>query len=216
MRLGARLMTGLLVAVLALPLAPGLPLAEAGKKKFKTVTRTFASNGQISVPNLGVGGNGFTAFPYPATIEVGGFKTGKITDVNLTLKAMSHGNFGEFDIMLVNDNTNTVVMSDAATGDASDVTLTLDDEAAPSLPENGPLASGQFKPTDVVSLEDVFFPPAPGPSTEDALRVFDGLNPNGTWQLFVVDDAIAITGNIAGGWELEIATKVKVKKKKKQ
>jgi hypothetical protein len=206
-------MTGLLVAVLALPLAPGLPLAEAGKKKSKTVTRTFASNGQIAVPNPN--GLTFAAFPYPATIEVGGFKKGRITDVNLTLKDMSHGDFDEFDIMLVKDNTNTVVMSQVATGLASDVTLTLDDEAAQSLPEDGPLASGRFLPTNLGSLDDFFSPPAPGPSTANALQVFDGLNPNGTWQLFVVDNTAVVTGNIAGGWELEITAKVKVKKKKK-
>jgi hypothetical protein len=30
--------------------------------------------------------------------------------------------------------------------------------------------------------------------------VFDGTNPNGSWNLFVVDDAGGDTGNITGGW----------------
>lgn len=48
-----------------------------------------------------------------------------------------------------------------------------------------------------------------------ALNVFDGLDPDGTWQLYVVDDANLQTGQITGGWELEITAKVKQEKKDK-
>jgi hypothetical protein len=34
--------------------------------------------------------------------------------------------------------------------------------------------------------------------------VFDGTNPNGTWSLYVFDDAAMDSGTIAGGWELDI------------
>ncbi|MFC3769208.1 hypothetical protein [Paenibacillus sp. GCM10012303] len=39
------------------------------------------------------------------------------------------------------------------------------------------------------------------------LNVFNGQSPNGTWQLFIVDDVDQISdGSIAGGWTLSITT----------
>ena len=83
------------------------------------------------------------------------------------------------------------------------VTLTLDDAAANSLPDAGPLVSGTFKPTNFGSGDT--FPSAP-PSGGSALSVFNGTNPNGTWSLYVVDDATGDSGSVAGGWELNITT----------
>ena len=36
-----------------------------------------------------------------------------------------------------------------------------------------------------------------------SLSVFNNTNPNGTWSLFVVDDAAQDSGTIAAGWTLE-------------
>ena len=48
----------------------------------------------------------------------------------------------------------------------------------------------------------------PGSTDGDgsALSVFDGTDPNGTWKLYVVDDAADDTGAITGGWSLHITT----------
>jgi uncharacterized repeat protein (TIGR01451 family) len=46
-------------------------------------------------------------------------------------------------------------------------------------------------------------PPAPYGST---LSVLNGGNPNGTWQLFVLDDAVLNTGIISNGWILNLTT----------
>jgi hypothetical protein len=48
--------------------------------------------------------------------------------------------------------------------------------------------------------------PAPAPPHGTTLSVFNGVNPNGAWRLFVVDDAGADVGSIAGGWSLNIVT----------
>jgi subtilisin-like proprotein convertase family protein len=69
---------------------------------------------------------------------------------------------------------------------------------------------------------------APTPSGNTALSQFNGANPNGTWQLFIRDDAQGESGQIARGWSLEITALVdkqiteqvpvetKAKKKKKK
>ena len=54
--------------------------------------------------------------------------------------------------------------------------------------------------------------PAPAPSGESALSVFDGIDPNGTWKLYIADDSdqpLEDTGErgsstLSGGWELQI------------
>ncbi|MDQ3063374.1 MAG: hypothetical protein M3R14_11035, partial [Acidobacteriota bacterium] len=39
-----------------------------------------------------------------------------------------------------------------------------------------------------------------------ALSVYNGINQNGTWRLYVVDDQGGDIGNINGGWRLRITT----------
>ena len=80
------------------------------------------------------------------------------------------------------------------------LTLTLDDQAAAPLPT--PLVSGTFKPTSIGVAVDTFSAPAPAPSGNVALSVFNNGNPNGTWQLWVVDDSSTDVGSIAGGWSV--------------
>src|SRR4030095_15354857 len=39
-----------------------------------------------------------------------------------------------------------------------------------------------------------------------ALSIFNGTNPNGTWSLYIVDDAGGDIGQFAGGWTLTITS----------
>ena len=98
-------------------------------------------------------------------------------------------------------------MSDVGTfHGVTDLDLTLDDEAPEVLPDEAELTPGTFKPTDVD--EDGYpdnFDPAPAPTANTALAIFDGTDPNGTWSLYVMDDAGRDVGTLAG-WSLDIET----------
>jgi hypothetical protein len=96
-------------------------------------------------------------------------------------------------------------MSDAGGGtDLNNVTLTFDDAAASNLADSSTLVAGTYKPTDFVT-GDAFPSPAPAGPYGTALSAFNGLDPNGAWSLYVLDDAASDGGSIAGGWSLQFA-----------
>jgi subtilisin-like proprotein convertase family protein len=193
---------------LAEPLSAAGPHAEG--KKSKTQHKTFSSPNALLIPDNS------TANPYPSAIEVSGFKKGKVTDVDLTLRGFNHGYTHDVDVLLVAPNgRNAIVMSDVGNASAASLTITLDDQATDPLPVSGPLESGTFRPADYINVGDPF-PGAPTPSGDVALSTFKGINPNGAWQLFVVDDTGGNNGAFSGGWDLKITAKVKKNKKAKK
>ena len=221
MRLCSRLLIAMLAVVLMLPLAMGTSPAEAKKKKPKTttITRTFADNGQVEIPDFVDRSAVGPAKPYPTSVTVSGFKAAKISDVNVTLHGYSHGWPADVDMLLVAPNgRNALVMSDVGSFTAptpvDDLTITLDDEAPAPFVFGVSPTSGSFQPTNINDFEgtDDFSAPAPIPSGNVALSVFDGSDPNGTWKLFIRDDGAVAFGAISGGWELRIQAKVKKKK----
>jgi hypothetical protein len=180
----------------------------------KTITRTFSNETKITIP-----GGGLTigpAAPYNTSfIEVTGFTNGRILDVNVTLQWFNHEIPEDVDILLTAEHLpgqNALVMSDAGGLELfpeSNLILTLDDQAAAPLSEAGPLVHGTFKPANYSGAGPDDFPfPAPTPTGNAALSVFNGINPNGIWYLFVVDDFIGSVGNIGIGWSLEIKAEV--------
>jgi hypothetical protein len=117
--------------------------------------------------------------------------------------------------MLALGNRRALVLGDA--GDATDATninLTLDDDASQDLPDGDPLVGGAFRPANLFGA-DPFPAPAPALNGDVALSTFNGADPDGEWRLFVHDDANADTGSITGGWKLEITAKVKEDKQDK-
>jgi hypothetical protein len=174
------------------------------------VTQTILGGDAITIPGA-PGTTAGPAGPYPATIDVSGFANGVITDVDLLLLGVSYGAPEDLDILLSKDDgRRALVMSDVGTNDpVRDVRWTLDDEATASLPQSQ-LTDGIFQPTNVSDPRldpDAFAAPAPAPNGSVALSTFDGANPNGTWQLWVMDDASGNTGDIRG-WGLRITAEV--------
>jgi hypothetical protein len=98
-------------------------------------------------------------------------------------------------------------MSDAGFDfDVNNVTITLDD-TAPPLPDVSAIRPGTYAPANHFfgsPANDVFPGPAPPGPDASTLSAFEGLDPNGTWSLYVRDDGAADTGSIDGGWSLHL------------
>jgi subtilisin-like proprotein convertase family protein len=179
-----------------------------------TSSQTFSNATAIVIPATGTGAStGAPATPYPSAITVAGV-TNPITKVTVTLKQISHTFPSDVDVLLVGPTgVKFTLMSDVIGGtDWTGQTYTLDDDAAAVLPSSGtPPASGSFKPTNY-GTGDAFPAPAPAapyldPATAGTATLngaFGGLNPNGTWNLYVVDDAGTDIGTFAGGWDLTL------------
>jgi subtilisin-like proprotein convertase family protein len=173
-----------------------------------SVTSTFTNPTSIVIPNPPSTGTatGAPSNPYPSNITVGGV-TGTVTKVTVQLLNISHTFPDDIDVLLVGPGgQKMLLMSDVgSTNDLVNVSLTLDDAAAASLPDSAQIVTGTFKPTNI-GTGDAFPAPAPaGPYPDpQLLSIFNGLNPNGTWSLYVVDDLGGDTGNMAGGWSLSI------------
>ncbi len=149
-----------------------------------------------------------------------------VLDVNATLTDLEHPCFPQLDILLEGPGgQSTLLLSDTGGCIDSDrgfrdrqgptATITLDDEAAADYP-CGSSPSGSFKPTDdecfeVRTLNDSFPEPAPAGPWPVSLSVFDGTNPNGTWNLYVVSQGIPFRGNpllqgTIASWSVTITT----------
>jgi len=142
------------------------------------------------------------ASPYPSAITVSNTAS-HLCSVTVNLNGLTHAIPDDIDMMLSHlTGPPAIIMSDAGPiAAASGVNLTLSDAAANPIP--GTLVSGTYKPTNVSSPSGTESWPAPAPAPPAApgaaLSTFIGTNPNGTWNLWVVDDLVQASGSI-GGW----------------
>ncbi len=162
---------------------------------------SWCNTGQITVPSVG------PSTPYPSHITVSGAGTA-LTQFSVELFGVGHAVPVDVDILLVGPTgANSMLVSDVGgTSPASGVNLTFSQTAASTIAASGPLTSGTFLPSDDDTTgADTFPAPAPIPQGAD-LGVFGGTNPNGVWSLYVLDDATADAGGIAGGWCVNATT----------
>jgi hypothetical protein len=173
-----------------------------------TVTNvsTFSNPGAITILDTPRIGGIAPSAPYPATINVAGV-VGTVSKVTARLRGFSHTFPSDVDVLLVGPGgQRLLLMSDVGGGtDAVNADLIFDDAAVGGI--GATVVSGTFKPTNI-GTGDIFPAPAPaGPYPDpQLLSVFNGVNPNGTWSLYVVDDVGIDAGSIAQGWELSITT----------
>jgi subtilisin-like proprotein convertase family protein len=146
----------------------------------------------IELP-LGDTGGG-VASPYPQNIVKSGI-VGKVTDVNVSFTGLSHTFPDDLDVLLVGPQGQKVMlMSDACgSGDINNFLYTFDDEASQPQTDGGTCFPIGVQPVDYQPGENL---PAPAPAGPygTSLSVFDMVSPNGTWQLFINDDASADSG----------------------
>ena len=176
-------------------------------------TLAFANTGAISIPpgplQPGALQQGEST-PYPSLINVSGLG-GVVSSVQVTLVGLNHQYPHDLDVLLVGPDGKTAVMlmaHAALYGTASEARLTFQD-GAPAVPATlgspGPLNSGVYGPSDYSSGLTL---PAPAPVRPyvPALAGFNGLNPNGSWSLYVLDDTYPTGGSIDSGWILYVQT----------
>jgi subtilisin-like proprotein convertase family protein len=187
-----------------------------------TNSQTFSSVVPIVIPAGAPGVTSGPAAPYPSTILVSGAPT-TITGITVSFATMNHTFPDDVDVLLVSPTgRKMIVMSDAGlSNDWVNANITLDDAAAALMSDSGNNPSGTYKPTNYTAAQDGFVAPAPAgpyltpaPSGTDTLTsAFTGVaggNPNGTWNLYVVDDAATDVGNFNGGWSLTLSTSARV------
>ncbi len=153
------------------------------------------------------------ASPYPSSIAVAG-TTGPFDRIVVTLSGLTHTFPGDVDVLLVGPGGQEfVLMSDAGGGgDVNGITLSLEDAGAATLNQTQ-LATGTFRPTNYDTTTDAFPAPAPAapyanpaPAGSDTLvGTFGAVNANGTWNLYVRDDAGSDTGTLSGGWSIQLS-----------
>lgn len=172
---------------------------------------TFTNSSPITITDAS------TASTYPSVINVSGL-SGTITQVKVTINGYSHTFSDDVGFVLVGPTGAALSIQDGA-GDNPDlvnVTYTLADSGATVLPDLTAWAAGTYKPTNYYFPLDSY--PAPGPGTTYSnpgpagagtatfASVYNGTAPNGNWNLYIADFVGGDSGNISGGWSIEITT----------
>lgn len=160
------------------------------------------------------------AAPYPLPIVVAGLPGRVVTKATVTLNGLNHESPSDVSLLLVSPQGQSAIIMSEVGGQyrypVTNLTLTLDDDAANPMPVYTPLTSGTFKPTDGYQAFDFtnqpydFPPPAPPGNSNAvvALSVFKNTDPNGIWNLFIVDDAYPYAGSISNGWSLILSVAI--------
>jgi len=200
-------------------LAGALVLGLAGTAHAATFSNATPITINDAAPN-GQGGVPAASTPYPSPIAVSGV-VGTVTKVTATLHGFHHQCPTDVDILLVGPlGQKSILMSDAGdcqepSGQPAPIELTFDD-AAPPVPclNTSSLPGGTYAPTndptspDVCTEDpttpDVFNPPAPPGPYPVGLASFNGVNPNGAWNLYSMDEFSDDSGAIDGGWTLSL------------
>ena len=164
--------------------------------------QTFTNNAGIAI------NDNSAASPYPSTISVSGM-TGNTQSVKVTLTGLSHTYPADIDMLLESpDGQRIILMSDCIGGtDFVNIDLSISDSASIYIPSSAGISSGSYKATNYTS-PDAFQSPvlsfaAPVGNSSSPLSIFNGLNPNGTWKLYIMDDAGTDFGSI-NSWSLSI------------
>jgi hypothetical protein len=157
------------------------------------------------------GGAGIVT-PYPIPITVTNIP-GVITEVEAGITNFTHTSPGELDFLLAAPSATgrkTLLMSDVGGNNAfNNINLLFSSSATQTLPANGLINGGRYQPTNnnPGGDTDIFAPPAPTSPYSATMTVFNGINPNGVWNLFGWDDtASGGNGDIIRGWYLTFYT----------
>ena len=146
------------------------------------------------------------ATPYPSQLVVP--DVGPVVfDVDVSLHLTTTWS-DDVDLLLVGpQGQHTMLMSDVGgENDLSHTAITIDDEAAAAMPDDGQITAGSYRPTNFNGGDDEnddFPAPAPAATGTSSLSVFDGTAPGGTWRLFAYDPISADLSQV-DDWSLHV------------
>ena len=142
------------------------------------------------------------AGPYPSSITISDLPA-RARVRTLFLNNLTHSYPDDLDVLLVGPTGQAaIVMSDVGGNYAlQSAYIGISDDATSTMPDTGPLTSTSYQPTNIDTM-DSFPSPAPPPEYWHTLYDFTGLDPNGTWSLYVVDDTGGDYGSL-GSWCLD-------------
>ncbi|PYT00801.1 MAG: hypothetical protein DMF63_05705 [Acidobacteria bacterium] len=235
-RFSSRLVATLVILLIQLPIvSPALDLGRSIEPTaFNPVSQShfssaagpltvFSNATGMTIADATAGGPGVSSL-YPSPITVSAL-AGTISDINVTINGLTAPRPRDLDLLLVGPTgIKFVLFGDAGgTGAAcavAGINITIDDGAATQIPEGlscpPVLTTASYRPANYTGTiePDAFPAPAPGspynqptPTGSATLSVFNATNPNGTWNLYVVDDALGGgTSTISGGWSIDITT----------
>jgi uncharacterized repeat protein (TIGR01451 family) len=163
-----------------------------------TSVRRFTNNAFITIRD------NTNALPYPSTINVSGIN-GVVAKATVTFTNFSHTHANDVDIMLAAPGGQNMLLlaNNGGANALNNVMLTLDDNAATGVPTSSPIVTATNHPNPVLPVA-AFPSPAPPAPYATSLSACNGSNPNGAWNLFVIDDTTLDTGSIANGWILTL------------
>jgi subtilisin-like proprotein convertase family protein len=148
-----------------------------------------------------------SALPYPSVITVSGL-VGTISEVRVTLHGVTHPSPDDLHAMLVSPaGKGIILMADAGGLINLNNAVLLFRDGAPALPDNGPIPSGEYAPTQYSDGFPAFN--SPNNTVPNTLASNQGDIPNGDWRLFVFDDNGSFSGTITQ-WSLSIRTRPQI------
>jgi subtilisin-like proprotein convertase family protein len=138
------------------------------------------------------------ANPYPSMINVPCLM-GRVQNLTVSLNGFEHAFPSDVGVLLAApDGTGITLMSDAGGSySVSGTALTFSAAATNFVPEYDMITNGVYLPSDYNPGEFGSL------ATVTNLTDFQGINPNGQWGLYVLDDTFGDAGAIAG-WTLQI------------
>ncbi|MFN5911653.1 MAG: beta strand repeat-containing protein, partial [Bacteroidota bacterium] len=147
--------------------------------------------------------NDGNATPYPSTLNVSGLN-GQIANIRLTFNNLSHAWPADIDAVLFGPTgAHSIIFTDAIGGSGGisgrNYTFAIGSTA---LPLTGFPASGTYGVVNGGAFDGTGTPSAVSSAN---LNNFIGTNPNGTWSLYIFDDASTDVGTL-GSWSLEITS----------
>jgi len=163
---------------------------------------TYGPGPGVTIPGSGTAAN--PGAPYPSSIVVAGLPAQSIVK-SITLNGLTHTWPDDIDIILKSPTGALVVLMSDAGGSSgiSGVNYTFSDAGATLLADAALNASGTYRPTNYETGADNW--PAPGPGsvlqTTPSLGSLGSGNNNGTWELYIYDDAGGDIGSLVS-WSI--------------